>query len=131
MTPLLLSVWLACANPTSTPTADQPSVTQPGAVDVATLKSAMDNGNITVIDVRTDDEYNSGHVPGARHIPLNDLPGQLSSLQGMRDQEIYLICAVGGRSARAATLLAQEGFTHPINVEGGTNAWRTAGYPLD
>lgn len=129
---LLLSFLLACSTSAPTAPSGSPAAAEarPGAVDVAGLKAAVDQGAV-VIDVRTDDEYNSGHVPGARHIPLNELPGQLNQLAELKDKDVYLICAVGGRSSRATQLLAKEGFQHPINVEGGTNAWREAGYPLD
>lgn len=130
MSYLLLSLVLACSTPSTTPSGAPSAVAQPGSVDVAGLKTAFDAGAV-VIDVRTDDEYNAGHVPGARHIPLNDLPSRLDEIDSLKGKDVYLICASGGRSARASTLLASEGFSRPINVEGGTNAWREAGYPLD
>lgn len=126
---LLLTLALACTGSTSSP--DQRAPGEAGAIDVAGLRQAMDAGAPVVIDVRTDDEFNSGHVPGARHISLNELPDSLDSLNDLQDQPLYLICASGGRSGRAALFLAQEGFAQPINVEGGTNAWREAGYSLD
>lgn len=129
---LLLSLLIACSTSTPSTSPGEPAAAsaQPGAVDVAGLKAAVDQGAV-VIDVRTDDEYNSGHVPGARHIPLNELPGKLDQINDLQDKEVYLICASGGRSSRATQLLSREGFQHPINVEGGTSAWREAGYPLD
>jgi phage shock protein E len=131
MVHLLLLLSLACSTP-SAPSSSGPTAAAslPSAVGVAELKAAVDAGAV-VIDVRTDDEYNSGHVPGARHLPLNELPGRLDEIESLRDRDVYLICAVGGRSARATKLLAQEGFSRPINVTGGTDAWREAGYPLD
>lgn len=132
LAPLLLLV--ACANePASSPgtaVAAVASASQPGAVDVAGLKAVLDKGPATVIDVRTREEFALGHVPGAVNIPIDELEGRVSELETWRDQDLYLICAVGGRSAAATSLLTKQGFTRPINVTGGTNSWQSAGYPL-
>lgn len=141
-----LAVLLACSSgappaapapsapPTGTPATEASApaapAAQPGATDVAGLKSAMDKGAVTVVDVRTREEYALGHVPGAVNIPIDELEGRVSELDPYRKQDLYLICAVGGRSARATRLLADKGFERPINVEGGTNGWQSAGYPL-
>lgn len=136
-----LAVLLACSSgappaapapgaaPAATPASEAPA-SQPGATDVAGLKAAMDKGPVTVIDVRTREEYALGHVPGAVNIPIDELEGRVSELESYRKQDLYLICAVGGRSSRATRLLADKGFERPINVDGGTNGWQSAGYPL-
>lgn len=135
---LALLLVIGCGAPPAPSTAEAPAQSapaappaQPGATDVAGLKTAIDGGNALVIDVRTPEEFATGHVPGARNIPINALPDRLAELDSARTGDVYLICAVGGRSARATSMLAQSGFAHPINVEGGTDAWRDAGYPLE
>jgi queuine tRNA-ribosyltransferase len=57
------------------------------------------------------------------------VPARLDELP--RDAPIYLICATGNRSGRVAEYLTRNGFTRPINVRGGTVAWRRAGLPID
>ena len=104
---------------------------QPGAVDVAGLKAKLDAGPLTLIDVRTTEEYAGGHVPGAVNIPLDQLESRLSELESSKEQEIYLICASGKRSAAATALLSSSGFSQPVNVNGGTNGWRSAGYAVE
>ena len=97
-------------------------------VDVATLRSDLDRAAVPLlVDVRTSGEFRSGHVPGAKNIPLDQLAARLAEL-GTSDQEVYLICQSGGRSARAAATLAAKGL-RPVNVSGGTGAWLAAGYP--
>jgi len=77
-----------------------------------------------VLDVREDYEFEAGHVPGARHIPLAELPLQYTELDP--DEDVYIICRTGGRSHQAALWLTAQGFT-AINVAGGSGAWLDAG----
>jgi len=83
-----------------------------------------------LIDVRTPEEYQAGHVPGAKLITLNTLPVQLDAFPKQGD--VFLICRSGARSAQAADYLARQcGYSNMINIEGGTMAWTQAGYPID
>jgi rhodanese-related sulfurtransferase len=68
-------------------------------------------------------------VPGARNIPMDQLDARLAEL-GAAGAELYVICEAGGRSATASASLASKGY-RPINVLGGTSAWRGAGYPVE
>ena len=72
-----------------------------------------------------------GHVPNARHIPLNALQSQLPNLSQDLDQAIYFICASGVRSAKAAQMAHAHGYTKAINIKDGTYGWRSAGFPLE
>ncbi len=135
---MLLLAWLACstpeAPPAQTPGAPAAPAPAPATVrqtDAAGLKSAMDAHEVRLlIDVRSPEEYAAGHVPGAVLIPLPDLQGRLAEITPHKDEEVFVICEVGGRSARASALLASEGF-RPVNVDGGTRAWREAGLPVE
>jgi rhodanese-related sulfurtransferase len=80
-----------------------------------------------LIDVRQPDEYEEAHVPGAKLIPLGDLPDRLDEIP--TDAPVYLICRSGGRSRRAAQFLIQGGID-ATNVAGGTAAWIEAGKPV-
>ena len=81
-----------------------------------------------VIDVRMPDEFAEVRVPGARLIPLPDLPDRLDEIPS--DGDLYIICRSGARSARAAEFLAANG-REAINVAGGTLAWVDSGRPID
>lgn len=100
-------------------------------VDVAGLKAAREAGPAVVVDVRTPEEFASGHVPGAVNIPVDQLEARIGELDAHRSAELYLICRSGGRSARAQAQLAAAGFARPINVAGGTLAWTAAGHPVE
>jgi rhodanese-related sulfurtransferase len=99
------------------------------SISVGELKALLDTGDaVELVDVREPYEYAEGHVPGARLAPLGTVPALLGDLP--RDAPVYLLCAVGARSARAAAWLAEQG-VDAVNVEGGTADWAGAGYPLD
>lgn len=96
--------------------------------DVADTAAALDAGAL-LVDVREHFEWRAGHARGAVHLPMMEVPARLDELP--RDAPIYLICATGNRSGRVAEYLGQNGFARPINVRGGTVAWRRAGLPID
>ncbi|WP_309131127.1 rhodanese-like domain-containing protein [Brevibacterium sp.] len=73
-----------------------------------------------ILDVREDDEWQAGHIEGAIHIPLGDLPIRYGEVP--LDEDVYVICRTGGRSRRAAAWLNGNGFD-AINVNGGMGAW--------
>lgn len=128
---LLVAALIGCGG--SGPGAEAPSsaTADRAETDVAGLKARMDQGAVTLVDVRTAEEYAGGHIPGARSIPLDQLSARMGELAALKDQELFLVCERGGRSLAATQQLSAAGFTHAINVEGGTSAWRQAGYPVE
>jgi len=84
-----------------------------------------------VIDVRDDGEYNKGHIPNARHIPLKDLERRKGELDKLRDRPLILCCASGARSANAISVLKKAGFEKLFNLRGGLYEWEKAGQPLE
>ncbi len=95
-------------------------------IDVAALAELHAHG-ATIIDVRNPDEYEAGHVPAATLIPLPEFAVRIDEVP--TGEAIYVICAVGGRSLKAAELLAERG-VDATNVAGGTKAWIAAGLPV-
>lgn len=81
----------------------------------------------TVLDVREDDEWQAGHVEGALHIPLGDLPSRHAELP--LDNRLVVVCRSGGRSARATAWLVDNGYD-AFNLTGGMGAWQDAGRPM-
>jgi rhodanese-related sulfurtransferase len=80
------------------------------------------NEEIFLIDVREIDEYLSGHVPGAIHIPLNEVPNRVEEFRNPQGGATYVICKAGGRSASACDFLANQSLS-VINIAGGTMGW--------
>lgn len=95
-------------------------------IGVAEL-AALLSDDIVLIDVREPEEYAEARVPGAVLIPLDTVPERARELP---DQHLYMICALGGRSLKAAEYLTALGWSC-TNVAGGTNDWVEAGYPYD
>jgi phage shock protein E len=77
----------------------------------------MIKGGAKVVDVRSPDEFADGAYPGAVNIPLGSLGSRLGEL-GSKNVPIVLYCASGARSAQAARLLKQAGFTEVVNAGG-------------
>jgi len=95
-------------------------------IDMTTFAAAHADGAV-VIDVREPAEYVAGHVPGARLIPLGNLPAHLRELP--RDRPVYVICASGNRSGAAADFLIRAGID-ARSVAGGTHGWACSGRPI-
>jgi len=74
-----------------------------------------------LIDIRKKEEFSEGHINGSRSIPLAILTRSLTKLRG--DQPIYLVCADGKQSKRAALLLRSKNFTKIYALEGGITTW--------
>lgn len=86
------------------------------------------NGNLQVLDVRTDREWKGGHVPGARHIVVPKLQERASELDKSKPIAVY--CASGYRASLATSILKREGFKEVMNVPGSWHAWKEAGFPV-
>ncbi|OAB46101.1 rhodanese-like domain-containing protein [Paenibacillus glacialis] len=90
-------------------------------LDVEQVQEMIAKGEkINIIDVREDDEWESGHITEAKHIPLGTLTERHQELDP--DQVTIMVCRSGGRSARACEYLTQQGY-QVINMSGGMLAW--------
>jgi rhodanese-related sulfurtransferase len=98
-------------------------------ITVEEAAEMMSRQDVVFIDVREPHEYQRGHVPGARLIPVNSLFARREELP--KDKEIVFVCAVGQRSALACEMAAAAGLTRIYNLEGGTEAWIKAGLPIE
>lgn len=75
---------------------------------------------VNVIDVREDEEVATGMIPGAKHLPLGDVPERMDEMN--QKEHYYLVCRSGGRSGRACTYLEEQGYD-VTNVAGGMLDW--------
>ena len=95
------------------------------------IRDSLDAGEtIHLVDVRTEQEMSTGMIAGAVPMPLQDYTPTAPPVSTTpKDVPIFFVCESGRRSLTAATGTAQAGYT-VVNVEGGTAAWREAGFPL-
>lgn len=85
---------------------------------------------VLVLDVREDDEWQAGHIEGAVHIPLSQLPERSSEISsGEEFRQVLAVCRSGGRSARATMFLRQQGHD-AVNLDRGMHGWSEAGHPM-
>lgn len=94
------------------------------------LSQRLAAGPVALIDVRSPAEFASGHVPGARNMPLDRLdPAALAAEP--RNGPLHVICQGGVRSRKACEQLAAAGIADLVDITGGTGAWKAAGLPLE
>ncbi len=98
-------------------------------IKVDEAKEMMSRDSVAVIDVREPNEYEGGHVPDAKLIPVATVFARRDDIP--RDKDIIFVCQVGQRSALACEMAAAAGFTRLFNLEGGTDAWIKAGHPVE
>lgn len=119
--------WLA-AGMTGWRTAARPLQSTP-QITVHELKLLLERDEISLLDVRQPNEWQAGHVPGARYITGAELPDRLGEVRDIRP--LAVTCGSGYRSSVAASLLAHHGHPEVVNVAGGMAAWNNAGYPVE
>lgn len=95
-------------------------------VDVPTAEAMWRAGDL-VVDVRMAEEYASGHIAGAVHVPLDRIAFQLPTLP---PGQVIAVCSMGNRSRRGAETFARLGRT-AFSLRGGTKAWEAAGLPIE
>lgn len=92
------------------------------------LATLLNEKQLTLVDVRNDDEVRHGYIQGATHIPLAALPNAYAPL--LKAETLVFYCHSGVRSAHAAAFMAQHGFETAYNLTGGILAWAKAGLPI-
>lgn len=100
---------------------------------VEQLKQKLDNNeDLLVLDVRSAEEYAGelGHIDGALHIPVEELPQRIDELNDYLEQPVVTVCRTDKRSAKAAQLLARHGFAEVHVILGGMVDWNKHGYPV-
>lgn len=99
-------------------------------IDPEELAGRLESDDVMVLDVRDDDEFAEGHIPGSVNLPYGELPDRKDELP--RDRAIAAICSGGKRSGLAASILQREGFERVLHVaNGGVGTWRRSGRPVE
>ena len=111
-----------------TPPAPTPASDVFERISIADFRSAYDSKEITVIDVRPIEAFVAAHVPGALHIPLSRVEGEIPYLPKGKPIVTYCTCPAEETSGQAALILARGGIKAAA-LAGGLDAWTGAGYP--
>jgi rhodanese-related sulfurtransferase len=100
--------------------------------NVADVKRRIDAGeNLMLIDVREDNEWAQGHLPGALHLGKGIIERDIEQRVPQTDAKLVLYCGGGFRSALAAENLQKMGYTNVESMDGGWKGWRDAGLPTE
>ncbi|MEA2159637.1 MAG: sulfur-carrier protein adenylyltransferase/sulfurtransferase, partial [Solirubrobacteraceae bacterium] len=100
-------------------------------VDPADVREQIRNGAV-LVDVREAEEWSTGHIPGAKHVPKSYLESRIEGAAQDRSQHVILYCQSGNRSAWAArTLLEDLGYENVESMTGGITLWKDRGYDVE
>src|SRR4051794_21114828 len=100
-------------------------------IDPAEVREHLGNG-VVLVDVRESEEWDAGHIPGAKHVPRGYLESRIEGAVADRDQRVVIYCASGQRSALAAhTLSEQLGYENVASMNGGITLWKDRGYDVE
>lgn len=83
-----------------------------------------------VVDVRAQNDYEKGHLPNARHLPLADIGSRSAELEKFRARPLLLYCNSGSTATKGIAALKKAGFEKLYNLRGGLYEWEKAGYPI-
>ena len=91
----------------------------------------INRSDARVVDIRSQDEFNKGHIIDAIHVPLSQLKNnQLGSLEKHKDVPIIVVCNTGMTAGQACQMLHKAGFAQVNSLQGGIAEWRSANLPL-
>jgi rhodanese-related sulfurtransferase len=108
--------------------ADEPQ--EAPSIAPAELQARRDAGTAPVVlDVRTAEEYATGHVPGAVNIPFDQVAERISEVDAPHGVALY--CMIGPRARKGEAALLAAGYESVLHLEGGLAAWQAAGLPVE
>ncbi len=99
-------------------TSKTPAVVGTPAVDQPAADASKATDEVVIIDVRTDKEWESGHLDSAVHIPYTEIAEKIEGVADSKDTKIVLYCAAGGRAGKAKKVLDDLGYSHVENAGG-------------
>lgn len=100
-------------------------------VSVQEVKKSIDaQEKVTIVDVRTPEEYKEGHLKNSILLALDTINSKAVQALPDRNQALYVYCRAGHRSAQAVAQLQQMGYAHVHSMDGGITAWKKAGFQI-
>jgi rhodanese-related sulfurtransferase len=112
----------------TTPATNVAQGSLPASISVEEAYQMYEAGDF-FLDVRTQEEWDEYRIPGATHIPLEELAERVDEVP--RDQNVVVVCRTGNRSQEGRDILLKAGFTQVTSMDNGISAWREAGYPTE
>ncbi len=131
LTLLLATVVSACGGAATSPeqAAQVDLASLPVDLTVEQVNAIRNHPDVVLIDVREQWEYDAGHIPNVKLIPLGELPQRINEIP--KDKFVVMTCRSGNRSNQATQFLRKRGFDNVHNMEGGILAWEKAGLPVE
>ena len=115
---------------TTAASAEDPESTKVPSISAAELHAQRESEAApVVIDVRTPEEYASGHIPGAVNVPFDQVAQRISEIDASHGVALY--CMVGPRARKGESALLAAGYEKVFHLEGGLAAWQAAGLPVE
>ncbi len=132
---VLNNIWLVLAAAVSGAILIWPLINRrlSGAAEVGALEAVqlLNRKDAILIDVREPAEFNAGHAPNARNIPLAQLDKRIGELEKFKNRPAVVVCQTGGKSHAAIALLKKAGFAEVVVLAGGIGAWQQANMPVE
>ena len=99
-------------------------------IDANQARGRIESGEPVVVDVREQDEWDEGHIPGAVHVPRGHLESRIERLAPDPARPVVIYCSAGNRSAFAAKTLTDLGYEDVVSLAGGFTDWKRNGFPV-
>src|SRR5512132_2154788 len=100
-------------------------------IDATHAREQIESGEPVVVDVREQDEWDEGHIPGAVHVPRGHLESRIERQAPDRERPVVIYCSAGNRSAFAAKTLEDMGYEDVVSLAGGFTDWKRNGFPVE
>ena len=125
-----VTFWILSLLSFSAYSADVSNISQQALLE-ANTNSVVSVVSVVIVDVRTPEEFQQGHVPNAINVPLSDIIDDPAILSTLQEKPIVLYCRSGYRAGKAAKALQKEGHQNLRHLEGDMQAWLKAGLPVE
>jgi len=99
-------------------------------IDASQARDRIESGEPVVVDVREQEEWDEGHIPGAVHVPRGHLESRIERLAPDAARPVVVYCSQGNRSAFAAKTLVELGYEDVVSLAGGFTDWKRNGFPV-
>jgi rhodanese-related sulfurtransferase len=110
--------------------ADDPEPSEAPSISAAELHAQRESdATPAILDVRTPEEYASGHIPGAVNIPFEQVAERIAEIDATNGVAVY--CMIGPRARKGEAALLAAGHEKVFHLEGGMSAWQAAGFPVE